>query len=33
VIFMDNHRLEETLDREQSDSVDWLAWARDRGRL
>jgi hypothetical protein len=33
VIFMDNHRLEETLDREQSDSIDWLAWARDRGRL
>jgi len=33
VIFMDNHRLEETLDREHSESVDWLAWAQKHGRL
>jgi hypothetical protein len=33
VIFMDNHRLEETLDCEQSESVDWLAWARMHERL
>jgi hypothetical protein len=33
VIFMDKHRLEETLDCEQSESVDWLAWARMHERL
>jgi hypothetical protein len=33
MIFMDNHRIDETLDREHSESVDWLAWAHTHGRL
>jgi RES domain len=33
VIFMDNHRLSEKLDLNHSESVDWLAWGRDHGRL
>jgi hypothetical protein len=33
VIRMDNHRLEETLECERSEIVDWLAWARLHGRL
>jgi RES domain len=33
VIFMDNHRLEETLECEHSEIVNWLAWAQVNGRL
>jgi RES domain len=34
VIFLDNHRLEETLECQQPpESLDWLAWAEDHGRL
>ena len=33
VIFMDNHRLSERLELEHSETVDWLAWGRDHGRL
>jgi hypothetical protein len=33
VIFMDNHRLQETLEREHSEIVDWIGWARANGRI
>ena len=33
VIFLDNHRLQQVLELEQSDEVDWLAWAKKHGQL
>jgi hypothetical protein len=33
VMFLDNHRLHQVLEVEQSEEVDWLAWAKKHGRL
>jgi hypothetical protein len=33
VMFLDNHRLQQVLELEQSEEVDWLAWAKKHGRL
>lgn len=33
MLFMDNHRLKERLDLKHTETVDWIAWGRQHGRL